>query len=221
MKREETAGGLPSIGKPPDDPYFCMSCLAETELWSQTNVQNGVDESHVLELPAESHFSAKEVTKEFRGLNSSVLGLDGLSNAIIFPILSIIARAVEMFFYVLLRFSVSPSEFNIVALALICKKGASKFDLNNFRAVNVLSFFYKWLTRCIRSLILPSVADNISQQQRGFTDGRRCAQALLALLNAVQRETRNVKRTCSRVSLIFAKRFRGYGIQSDSYSVRV
>ena len=56
--------------------------------------------------------------------------------------------------------------------------------------MHLLSFFYKWFTRCIRNRILPFVSDQIPQQQRGFIDGGSCAQALLALLTAAQRETR-------------------------------
>ena len=88
-------------------------------------------------------------------------------------------------------FSASPSDWRIAVLALIRKKGASKIDLNNFRAVHLLSFFYKWFTRCLRDRILPFVSDQIPQQQRGFIDGGSCAQFLLALLTAAQRETRD------------------------------
>ena len=80
----------------------------------------------------------------FKELENSALGLDGLSKNIIFPILSIISPAVALLFTALLRFSVSPSDWKIAVLALIRKKGKDKKDLNNFRAVHLLSFCYKW-----------------------------------------------------------------------------
>ena len=120
-----------------------------------------------------------------------MLSLDGLSRAIIFPILSISSPAVARLFSALLRFSVSPSDRKIAVSDLIIKRSPDKTDLNNFRAVHILSFFHKLFTRCIRNRILPFVADKIPQQQRGFVDGESCAQALLALLTAVQRETRD------------------------------
>ena len=67
----------------------------------------------------------------------------------------------------------------------------TKIDLNNFRAVHLLSFCDKWFTRCLLNRILPFVSDQIPQQQRGFIDGGSCAQALLALLTAAQREMRD------------------------------
>ena len=88
-----------------------------------------------------------------------------------------------------MRFSVSSSDWKIEVLGLIRKKGASRVDLNNSTAVHLLSFYYKWFTRCLRRRILPFVADKIPEQQRGFIDGGSCGQALLALLTVVQRET--------------------------------
>ena len=137
------------------------------------------------DLSGDPQFSASEVSEEFSKLNNSALGLDGLSKNIIFPILSIISPAVASLFSALLRFSVSPSDWKIAVLALIRKKGTSRVDLDNFRAVHLLSFFYKWFTRCLRRRILPFVADKIPEQQRGFIDGGSCAQSLLALLTVV------------------------------------
>ena len=177
------------VGTPPDDPDFCLDSLNESERWIETNLQSGTDATQMADLSGDPQFSASEVSEEFAKLNNSALGLDGLSKNIIFPILSIISPAVASLFSALLRFSVSPSDWKIAVLALIRKKGTSRVDLNHFRAVHLLSFFYKWFTRCLRRRILPFVADKIPEQQRGFIDGGSCAQALLALLTVVQRET--------------------------------
>ena len=166
-----------------------MDSLFEAERWIETNLKSGTDASQMPELAVDSQFSPSEVSEEFSKLNNSALGLDALSKNIISPIFSIISTAVASLFSALLRFSVSPSDWKVAALALIRKKGGSKVDLNNFRVVHILSFFYKCFTCCLRRHILPFVADKIPEQQRGFIDGGSCGQALLALLTVVQRET--------------------------------
>ena len=82
------------------------------------------------------------MTEGYKKLKDSALGLDGILKHVISPILAIICSAVAMLFTALLRFSVSPSDWKIAVVALIRKKRASKIDLNNFRAVHLLSFFY-------------------------------------------------------------------------------
>ena len=156
---EEISAHFSDVGKPPDDPDFCMNCLVEAQHWIAENFQNDIDDSP--DLQADYHFSTKEVIDGFKKLKNSALGLDGISKSIIFPILAIICPAVAMLFTALLRFSVAPSDWRIAVLALIRKKGASKIDLNNLRAVHLLSFFYKWLTRCIRNRILLFVSDQM------------------------------------------------------------
>ena len=55
--------------------------------------------------------------------------------------------------------------------------------------MHLLCFFYKWYTSCIRQRILPFVSSSFPQQQRGFISEGSCAQAILALLTVIQRET--------------------------------
>ena len=96
---EEISAHFSDVGKPPDDPDFCMTCLAEVQRWIAENVQNDIDASP--DLPIDSHFSTKEVTDGFNQLKNSALGLDGISKSIIFPILAIICPAVALLFTVL------------------------------------------------------------------------------------------------------------------------
>ena len=112
---EEISAHFCDVGKPPDDPDFCMNCLAEAQRWIAENVQHHIDASPG--LPAESNFSTREVIDGFKQLKNSALGLDGISKSIIFPILAIISPAVAMLFTALLRFSVSPSDWRIAVLA--------------------------------------------------------------------------------------------------------
>ena len=132
------------------------------------------------EFSDDLRFSVSEVNDGFNDLKNCALGLDGVSKTIIEPILIAIAPTVASFFAALLCYSVSPSDWQIAVLCLI----------NNFRAVHLLSFFYKWFTSCIRRRILPFVSDRLPPQQRGFIAEGSCAQALLALLTVIQRETR-------------------------------
>ena len=83
----------------------------------------------------------------------------------------------------------SPSDWQTAVLCLIKKKSSDRSNLNNFRAVHLLCFFYKWYTSCIRQRILPFVSSSFPQQQRGFISEGSCAQAILALLTVIQRET--------------------------------
>ena len=135
--------------------------------------------------------SASDVTSGFDDLKNCALGLDGISKAIVAPILVIIAPAIASFLTALLRFSVSPSDWQIAVICLIKKKSSDRSNLNNFRAVHLLCFFYKWYTSCIRQRILPFVSASFPQQQRGFISEGNCAQAILALLTVIQRETGN------------------------------
>ena len=135
--------------------------------------------------------SASDVTSGFDDLKNCALGLDGISKAIVAPILVIIAPAIASFLTALLRFSVSPSDWQIAVICLIKKKSSDRSNLNNFRAVHLLCFFYKWYTSCIRQRILPFVSASFPQQQQGFISEGSCAQAILALLTVIQRETGN------------------------------
>ena len=95
------------------------------------------------EFSDDLRFSVSEVNDGFNDLKNCALGLDGVSKTIIDPILIVIAPTVASFFTALLRYSVSPSDWQIAVLCLIKKKGTDRKDLNNFRAVHLLSFFYK------------------------------------------------------------------------------
>ena len=66
---EDISAHLCDVGKPPDDPDFCMTCLAEVQRWIAENVQNDIGASP--DLPVESHFSTKEVTDGFNQLKNS------------------------------------------------------------------------------------------------------------------------------------------------------
>ena len=88
-------------------------------------------------------FSTSEVISGFDDLKNCALGLGGISKLIIAPILIIIAPAIASLFTALLRFSVSPSDWQIAVLCLIKKKSSDRSNLNNFRAVHLLCFFYK------------------------------------------------------------------------------
>ena len=135
-------------------------------------------------------FSAKEVTSSFEKLNNSALGLDGLSKAIFAPILFLVAPVVASFLTALLRSSVAPRHWQIAILTVIKKKGSSRKDLDNFRAVHIMNFLYKWYTQCLHARILPFALSRIPQQQGGFIEGGSCGQALLGLLTLISRSLR-------------------------------
>ena len=99
-------------------------------------------------------FSTSEVISGFDDLKNCALGLGGISKLIIAPILIIIAPAIASLFTALLRFSVSPSDWQIAVLCLIKKKSSDRSNLNNFRAVHLVCFFYS-----INGILLASVRE--------------------------------------------------------------
>ena len=138
---------------------FCLDCLHEAQTWIIENTSE--------KCPFSSDFvSAKEVTSSFEKLNNSALGLDGLSKAIFAPILFLVAPVVASFLTALLRSSVAPRHWQIAILTVIKKKGSSRKDLDNFRAVHIMNFLYKWYTQCLHARILPFALAHIPQQER-------------------------------------------------------
>ena len=121
------------VGMPQNDKDFCLDCLQEAQIWIRENTKE--------QCPFSSDliFSVQETTSSFEKLNNSALGLDGLSKAIFSPILPLIAPVVASFFTALLRSSVAPRDWQIAILTVIKKKGSSRKDLDNFRAVHILN----------------------------------------------------------------------------------
>ena len=113
---------------------------------------NNPDDGHP-PLPQDLRFSRPEVLSGFNVLNCA-LGPNGFSKLIIAPILIIIAPAIASLFTALLRFSVSPSDWQIAVLCLIKKKSSDRSNLNNFRAVHLVCFFYS-----INGILLASVRE--------------------------------------------------------------
>ena len=186
---EEICEHFENVGKPQEDPDFCIENLREAEEWIFANASSNNTDDRNHSFPQDLRFSASEVKSGFEDLKNCALGLDGISKAIISPILIIIAPTIASLFTALLRFSVSPSDWQTAVLCLIKKKSSDRSNLNNFRAVHLLCFFYKWYTSCIRQRILPFVSASFPQQQRGFISEGSCAQAILAPLTVIQRET--------------------------------
>ena len=119
---EEICEHFEDVGKPQEDPDFCIENLREVEEWIFANASsNNADDGHH-SFPQDLRFSASEVTSGFDDLKNCALGLDGISKAIISPILIIIAPTIASFFTALLRFSVSPSDWQTAVLCFIKKK---------------------------------------------------------------------------------------------------
>ena len=106
---EEICEHFENVGKPQEDPDFCIENLREAEEWIFANASsNNADDGHH-SFPQDLRFSASEVTSGFDDLKNCALGLDGTSKAIISPILIIIAPTIASFFTALLRFQCPPA----------------------------------------------------------------------------------------------------------------
>ena len=135
---EEICDHFDNVREPRVDSDFCIEQLRESEEWLLANAcSNNSDDRHQSFLQ-ELRFSASEVTSGYEYLKNCALGLDGISIAIVEPILIIIAPAIASFFTALLNFSMSPSDWQIAVLCLINKKSSDRSKLNNFRAVHFL-----------------------------------------------------------------------------------
>ena len=94
---EEICDHFESVGKPQEDPDFCFEHLRLAEEWLFANAcSNNSDDRHH-SFPENLRFSASEVTSGFDDLKKYALGLDGISKAIVAPILVIIAPAITSF----------------------------------------------------------------------------------------------------------------------------
>ena len=162
-----------------------MDHLREVEGWLLANAPcRGSD---VPELSDDLRFSAKDVSDGLADLKNSALCLAGISKSIIAPLLCVIAPLVASFFSALLRFSVSPSVWQIAVLCLIKKSGSDRSNLNAFRAVHLLCFLYKWFTVCIRRRILPFVSESLPPQPPSTTEsihyGRKLCPSFTSFVN--------------------------------------
>ena len=129
----EICSHFEEVGKPSDDPDFCIEHLREAEEWLNAEASRDGSDLRNAEFSDDLRFSVSEVNDGFNDLKNCAFGLDGVSKTIFDPILIVIAPTVASFFAALLCYSVSPSDWQIAVLCLI----------NNFRAVHLLSFFYK------------------------------------------------------------------------------
>jgi len=94
---EEICDHFESVGKPQEDPDVCFEHPREAEEWLFANAcSNNSDDRHH-SFPENLRFSASEVTSGFDDLKNCALGLDGISKAIVAPILVIIAPAITSF----------------------------------------------------------------------------------------------------------------------------
>ena len=70
-------------------------------------------------------------------------GLDGLGQSVIGPALGVLLPMFALLFSQLLTYAVAPRDWSMAIIALIKKSGASRVDLDNYRAVHLLCFVYK------------------------------------------------------------------------------
>ena len=112
---------------------------------------NNPDDGHP-PLPQDLRFSRPEVLSGFNVLNCA-LGPNGFSKLIIAPMLIVIAAAIASFFTPPLRFSVFPGDWQVAVVCLIQKKSSDRSNLNNFRVVHLLCFFYKSLSGIHRAFV--------------------------------------------------------------------
>jgi len=172
-----------NVGRPPGDPQFCEDCLTQ----AQRRVEEMVSTQGV---PVRQDVTTKEAEQAYRQLRKVSKGLDGLGQEVVGPALDVLLPVVARLFSHLLTYAVAPRDWSLAIIALIKKSGPSNTDLDNFRAVHLLCFVYKWYTAVLRGRILPAVSSNLPDFNRGFTCEGTCAQAVLALTTVLEREVR-------------------------------
>jgi hypothetical protein len=140
--------------------------------------------------PVRREVPIKEAEKAYHRLRKVAKGLDGLDQDVVGPALGVLLPIVARLFSHFLTYAVAPRDWSLAVIGLIKKSGPSRTDLDNFRAVHLLCFVYKWYTAVLRDRILPTVTDNLTDFNRGFTLEGTCAQAVLALGTVLEREVR-------------------------------
>ena len=143
-----------TVGRPADDPEFCRDCLARAQ-------EEVLAMQHSQEEVARQVVSVDEAKAAYYKLRDVRRGLDGLGQSVIGLALGVLLPMFALLFSQLMPYAVAPRDWSMAIIALIKKSGASRVDLDNYRAVHLLCFVYKWYTAVLRERILPTVCDNL------------------------------------------------------------
>ena len=118
----------------------------------------------------------------------------------------VISKPSELIFNASFTTGIVPGEFKVAIVIPIFKKG-SQYDLSNYRPISLLSVFNKILEKLMYIRLIKFLDKNVlSENQFGFRSGHSTQQAILCIIDRIQRAINNRNYSCG-IFLDFSKAF--------------
>ena len=152
--------------------------------------------------------SSTEIEREIGKLQSGkAVGPSSLPVNTMKIIRLVISKLLELIFNASFTTGLVPSEFKAVNVIPILKKG-SQYDLCNYRPISLLSVFNKILEKLMYTRLIKFLEKNnvLSENQFGFRSGNITQQAILCIIDRIQRAINNRNYSCG-IFLDFSKAF--------------
>ena len=151
--------------------------------------------------------SSTEIEREIGKLQSGkAVGPSSLPVNIMKIIRLVISKPSEFIFNASFTTGIVPSEFKVANVIPIFKKG-SQYDLCNYRPISLLSVFNKIVEKLMYIRLIKFLDKNVlSENQFGFRSGHSTQQAILCIIDRIQRAINNRNYSCG-IFLDFSKAF--------------
>ena len=109
----------------------------------------------------------------------------------------VISRPLELIFNASFTTGIVPSEFKVANVIPIFKK-VFQYDLCNYRPISLLSVFNKILEKLMYTRLIKFLDNNnvLSENQFGFRSGHSTQQAILCIIDRIQRAINNRNYSC-------------------------
>ena len=119
----------------------------------------------------------------------------------------VISKPLELIFNASFATGIVPSEFKVANVIPIFKNG-SQYDLCNYRPISLLSIFNKILEKLMYTRLIKFLEKNnvLSEKQFGFRSGHSTQQAILSIIDRIQRAIDHRNYSCG-IFLDFSKAF--------------
>ena len=152
--------------------------------------------------------SSTEIEREIGKLQSGkAVGPSSLPVNIMKIIRLVISKPLKLIFNASFTTGIVPSEFKVANVIPIFKKG-SQYDLCNYRPISLLLVFIKILEKLMYTRLTKFLDKNnvLSKNQFGFRSGHSTQQAILCIIDRIQRAINKRNYSCG-IFLDFSKAF--------------
>jgi len=170
-----------NVGLAKDNPRYDGEAASTAEGWVRSFLQHYQGE-------LEGAITKKETRDAYWKLNSASPGIDGLTKAVLKPILTPLLPAFTTLFDHLYKFGLPLDEVALAAVLALKKKGSSLRDLDNFRGIHLLSFVAQWYASVLLARLQSATRNAVPIEQQGFTSWGRTGTASLAIYAVAEQQ---------------------------------